>query len=101
MSRGLSLYRALLREHRNRLPPQMRSLGNSYLRNEFNLHRSAKDEHLGPFFKEWEDYLETLRRRSGTYGSNMRDSDIEGLSEDQKKQLAQLAEEAQKAGEQK
>ncbi len=65
------MYRALLREHRNRLPPQMQSLGNSYLRNEFNLHKNAKDEHLGPFYKEWEDYLETLRHRSGTLGSHM------------------------------
>jgi hypothetical protein len=76
----------------------MRSLGNSYLKNEFTLHKNAKEEHLGPFFKEWEDYLDTLRRRSGTFGSSMSDEEVKGLSEDQKKQLAQLAEEASKAG---
>ena len=80
------------------MPPEMRSLGNSYLKNEFNLHKNAKEEHLGPFFKEWEEYLETLRRRSGTFGSEMTDEVMDGLSEDQKKQLAQLAEEASKAG---
>ena len=53
---------------------------------------------MGPFFKEWEDYLDTLRRRSGTFGSSMSDEEVKGLSEDQKKQLAQLAEEASKAG---
>lgn len=94
MSRGLRLYRALLREHKNRLPPQMRKLGNDYVKNEFKLHASAKEEHLTPFFKEWDAYLETLRRRSGNFGSDM--DNIENLSDEQRQKLNELRAEASK-----
>ena len=59
MSKGTVLYRSILKAHKNRLPPELRKLGNDYVRNEFLAHKSAKDEHLAPFFKEWEGYLET------------------------------------------
>jgi hypothetical protein len=55
MGRAGSLYRALLRAHRHHLPPDMRQLGDTYVRAEFQRHRSAKDaKYISGFFAEWE-----------------------------------------------
>ena len=90
---GTYLYRALLREHR-RLPPAMRQMGNEYIRSEFKLHKSAKTEHLGPFFKAWEDYLSMLKKQHGSFGANM-DLDAKGkLNKEQIDKLAELKKES-------
>jgi len=36
----IPLYRRLLREHRNKLPPQERLLGDEYVKSEFRAHRN-------------------------------------------------------------
>jgi Complex1_LYR-like len=65
--RALGLYRSLLRAHKNHLPADMRQLGDSYVKSEFQLHKSAKKaEHLTAFFREWENYLEELLRTART-----------------------------------
>ena len=94
MSRGLVLFRSILRAHKNRLPQELRKLGNDYVRNEFKAHKSAKEEHLVPFFREWDAYLETLSIRSGTFGADMDRGEIVNMSDDQKKRLSDLKEEA-------
>ena len=41
----------------------MRGMGNAYLKNEFELHKTAKPEHLEKFYSGWEEYLHTLRQQ--------------------------------------
>lgn len=50
---ALRLYKALLRSHRAVLPEAMRSLGDAYVREEFQLHKTAKPQHLNGFFTQW------------------------------------------------
>lgn len=50
---SLRLYRAILRGHRTRLPPDLRHLGDAYVREEFKQHKTAKAEHLRGFFEGW------------------------------------------------
>jgi Complex1_LYR-like len=51
-----TLYRTLLRAHKRHLPPDMQSLGNSYLQSEFRAHRKATAAQAEAFFQAWNDY---------------------------------------------
>ena len=95
-NKGVGLYRAILKAHRNRLPLELRKLGNDYVRNEFKAHKAAKEEHLAPFLREWTGYLDTLSIRSGTFGSDMDRADIGALTDEQRQKLSQLKDEAEK-----
>ena len=95
-NKGVGLYRAILKAHKNRLPLELRKLGNDYVRNEFKAHKAAKEEHLAPFFREWTGYLDTLSIRSGTFGSDMARADIGALTDEQRQKLSQLKDEAEK-----
>ncbi len=37
----LNLYRCIIRLHRKKLPPALRTMGNTYVRHEFDLHKKA------------------------------------------------------------
>ena len=37
----LNLYRSIIRLHRKKLPPALRTMGNTYVRHEFELHKKA------------------------------------------------------------
>ena len=37
----LNLYRSIVRLHRKKLPPALRTMGNTYVRHEFDLHKKA------------------------------------------------------------
>jgi Complex1_LYR-like len=117
--RAISLYRNLLKAHKNHLPPEMRHLGDTYVKSEFKLHKKAKPEHLTAFFREWEKYLHELlvtarTRDSLSMGAGVDPSamaqtsealvfgrdlpkDIE-LQEEQRQQLEALKVEAEKLG---
>lgn len=82
-------YREILREHR-RLPPSMRHLGDSYVRNEFNLHKKAKPEHLEKFYNAWESYLENIKQKSNSFGSNMSPSLKKKMTDEQKLKMNDL-----------
>lgn len=118
-NRALTLYRSLLRVHKKHLPVEMRELGDTYIKSEFRLHKTAKPEQAEKFFEEWENYrsqiLMTARaqesRSSGSLddksgggsGSTVFDFGVDlppdaELSEEQREQLQQLREEATKAG---
>lgn len=57
----LPLYRALLRAHR-RLIPEMRALGDDYVKSEFRRHQKIDNPlHIVAFCREWKEYLEALR----------------------------------------
>ena len=102
--RAISLYRSILREHRRRLPANMRELGNSYVRSEFRLHKTAKDIHIEPFLEAWDKYLIMLKSRTtvgGRVGSDLPDDAKYALSEEQKTKLVELRNEAIKAAAEK
>lgn len=90
---ALGLYRTLLRLHRKRLPPDMRSMGDAVVKHEFREHRAARPEHLAPFFAEWLSYADRLQR--GQHLSQTpEDEDIERhMNEEQVKKLRQLRDE--------
>jgi hypothetical protein len=87
----LRLYRGIRRAH-SKLPPQMRDLGNEYVRNEFQLHKDAQPEHLRGFFQQWLDYLTHLAEAPdlGAPGENLDDTKLDNLSTEQAEQLAAL-----------
>lgn len=85
--RAISLYRSILRVHRDRLPYHMRILGNSYVRNEFKLHKDSSSRHLEPFFDEWEKYVEKVKGRTMAIGKDLSDSENNKLSSDQRSRL--------------
>jgi Complex1_LYR-like len=61
----IPLYRHLLRTHRQ-LPLEMRSLGDDYLKAEFNRHKQADNPvHIMGFLLEWNQYLDQLRFQFG------------------------------------
>lgn len=97
---SLRLYRALLRSHRAVLPPVMRDLGDSYVREEFKRHKSAQPQHLNAFFREWLHYLTQMNQQGqGGYGANLPDEYITTLSAEQKQSIEQLKKETQRAAE--
>ncbi|MEW5306968.1 MAG: hypothetical protein WDW38_005853 [Sanguina aurantia] len=59
----LSLYRSLLRAHREKLPGPMQVLGNSYIRHEFSSHLKAKTttQQWKEFGAQWQRYLEMIQ----------------------------------------
>ena len=64
---ALGLYRRILHSHKKYLPSEMRSLGDSYVKAEFKLHKNTTNEsQLNEFFQAWEQYhdqiLSTVRR---------------------------------------
>uniref|UniRef100_A0A7S0AQM6 Succinate dehydrogenase assembly factor 3 n=1 Tax=Minutocellus polymorphus TaxID=265543 RepID=A0A7S0AQM6_9STRA len=59
---ALNLYRSILRAHANHLPPNMRGLGDTYVKNEFRLHKATTNtEQLAQFYTEWQKYLDHLQ----------------------------------------
>jgi len=64
----IPLYRRLLRAHRN-LPPEMRPLGDSYVKSEFRRHREATNHaHIIGFLSQWKMYLDQIP--SGDHAPN-------------------------------
>lgn len=86
---ALSLYRSILRAHSNYLPPQMKQLGDSYVKNEFREHKDATNpEQLGQFFTAWEAYLDQVRnagRAKGAVSTGVLDErpNVSGIAEEE------------------
>eukprot|EP00977_Amphora_coffeiformis_P013036 scaffold3339_cov174-Amphora_coffeaeformis.AAC.4 len=113
-SRGVTLYRSILRAHKKFLPAEMKALGDTYVKAEFKAHKNAKPEHVTAFFQEWDNYLQqitvTARAKDSlaagggmddggvgevfAYGSDL-PPDVD-LSEQQLEQLRKLREETSK-----
>lgn len=89
------LYRHLLRIHR-RLPLEMRSLGDDYVKAEFQRHKTADNPvHIMGFLLEWNKYLSQLQTHlvgdSSTFrGVKMEDPMFEKMSNEQLGQLYEL-----------
>lgn len=51
--RVLSLYRKILREHRIKLTPEQRFLGDRYVKEEFKLNKKANEKQAQEFVYQW------------------------------------------------
>ncbi|GIL67669.1 hypothetical protein Vafri_21005 [Volvox africanus] len=97
----ISLYREVLKLHRERLPPPVRDLGDSYARSEFRSHLRGKTtmSQWTQFISEWRGYLATLRGEEHTITTNVNVSAelmtgvYDSLSEDQRKRVEMLQKE--------
>lgn len=97
----LALYRSVVRVHRERLPPQMRTLGDSLAKSEFrSVIKSPKttEKQWAAFYSEWRDYVMLLRGEAGDATSAATQSlqaSLDALSDDQRGRLDQLKSELQ------
>lgn len=57
---ALRLYRIIRTLHRQ-LPPDMRTVGDKYARDEFKRHQKAEQKHLISFFEQWVAYVHELQ----------------------------------------
>ncbi|KAL1727073.1 hypothetical protein EV714DRAFT_217967 [Schizophyllum commune] len=89
----IQLYRGILRGHRY-LPPEMRSLGDDYVKAEFRRHRKVDNPlHIIAFLTEWKLYLDQLPKNEGSINFSGRKLDpmlIEKMSAEQLGQLYEL-----------
>ena len=93
---ALKLYKGILRAHQ-RLPLEMRKIGDEYVRNEFKLHKKAETQHLQGFFKQWLQYLQHMSTVEDFKqpGKNFDENQLDQLNEEQATQLQELYEEIQ------
>ena len=90
----IPLYRALLKIHNAKLPPELRTMGNAYVKAEFRLHKTAKPEFVSTFMSQWNDYYDQLSSQGMSgYGKDM---DISVMSPEQLQKLEELKEETRK-----
>jgi len=97
----LHLYGRILRVHRH-LPPQMKALGNAYVRDEFRRHRIVTPEELATFTKGWKQYVAELERQVVTgdiRGVRLESRDVNSFRDDQLVQLHELKEASEKGDE--
>lgn len=108
-----TLYRSILRAHQRYLPLEMKGLGDSYVKAEFNMFKKVTDEaQLNQFYSQWNDYLDQLlqtarRKESISTGSLESSSDTAfgkhlpsdvSLTDEQMEQLQKLKEETERVG---
>ncbi len=79
----------------------MRTMGNSYVRNEFKLHKNAKPEHLVQFFDAWTKYIDQLQGRISGFGKKLSKEEQALLNPEQKAKLEELKVEIDKEAEAK
>ncbi|KAJ3322186.1 acetate non-utilizing protein 9 [Boothiomyces sp. JEL0866] len=89
----LELYKNIRRLHRQ-LPPDLRFIGNRYVKEEFRLHKTAKEQYIPGFIQGWTAYKEALedqvKLHSQVTGSKLSKEEVEALSPEQLGQLYEL-----------
>ncbi|KAL6896267.1 ACN9 domain-containing protein [Trichoderma longibrachiatum] len=86
----IPLYRRLLRAHRKYLPPDMRVLGDEYVKAEFRAHRNVDNPaHLIGFLSEWQMYAQQIEGESWV-GEKIDQSKLQKMSDEQIQQLYEL-----------
>lgn len=91
----LMLYRRILRAHRA-LPEVQRSIGDKYVKNEFQLHRDVDNPlHIVGFLTSWQDYLHMISNGKWQEGT-MSKSTLEKMSPEQVGQLYELMKETER-----
>uniref|UniRef100_H9H6V4 Succinate dehydrogenase assembly factor 3 n=1 Tax=Monodelphis domestica TaxID=13616 RepID=H9H6V4_MONDO len=100
VSRVRALYRRLLALHRA-LPPDLRALGDQYVKDEFRRHKGVGHEEALRFLREWERYAAALQQQTsgaaGTpLGARLTEEQLDHFNEEQIGQLQELMQEATK-----
>ncbi|RAL16240.1 succinate dehydrogenase assembly factor 3 [Aspergillus homomorphus CBS 101889] len=86
----IPLYRRILRVHRKKLEPEMRLLGDSYVKSEFRAHRSVENPlHIIGFLTEWQLYVQKLEG-DAWIGEKLDKSKLDKMSDQQIGQLYEL-----------
>ena len=92
----LRLYKDILRTHKQRLPFDLRKLGDDYVRNEWKLHTKAKGNILNQFLAKWNEYLHLIKQQHSNFGRDLSTDQKAKLSQNQQHQLETLKHEATK-----
>ena len=87
---NVRLYRSILLLHKQKLPSNMRNLGDSYVREEFKRHQDANAENVKLFVTEWSKYREMLQGQSSSFGTPIDGGVVSAMSDEQKEQLEKL-----------
>ncbi|XP_033115557.1 succinate dehydrogenase assembly factor 3, mitochondrial-like isoform X2 [Anneissia japonica] len=96
-----SLYKRILRLHQ-RLPMELKAIGDQYVKSEFKSHKMAKEEEVKVFMTEWMSYanqLEEQLRESGgriPIGNFISVEQLEDFRPEQVGQLYELHQETRK-----
>ncbi|KAL5358724.1 succinate dehydrogenase assembly factor 3, mitochondrial [Aspergillus floccosus] len=86
----LQLYRRILRVHRKKLDPEMRVLGDGYVKSEFRAHRNVENPlHIIGFLTEWQLYAQKLEGDTWV-GEKLDKSKLDKMSDQQIGQLYEL-----------
>ncbi|KAL2870763.1 succinate dehydrogenase assembly factor 3 [Aspergillus lucknowensis] len=86
----IPLYRRILRVHRKKLDPEMRILGDSYVKSEFRAHRSTDNPlHIIGFLTEWQLYAQKLEG-DAWIGEKLDKGKLDKMSDQQLGQLYEL-----------
>ncbi|KAG9597755.1 ACN9-domain-containing protein, partial [Aureobasidium melanogenum] len=86
----IPLYRRLLRGHRKHLPPEMRVLGDEYVKSEFRAHRNVDNPiHIIGFLTEWQGYAQQIEGEKWR-GEKMDKAKIDKMSDEQIAQMYEL-----------
>ncbi|KAI1802239.1 ACN9-domain-containing protein [Daldinia bambusicola] len=92
----IHLYRRLLRAHRKHLDPEMRVLGDEYVKAEFRAHRNVDNPaHLIGFLTQWQLYAQDIEGKSWV-GDKLDPAKVEKMSDQQIGQLYELMKAIQK-----
>ncbi|KAI0464893.1 hypothetical protein LJB42_000106 [Komagataella kurtzmanii] len=90
----LKLFREILRAHRQ-LPALQRSLGDSYVKQEFKLHKNTDNPiHIVGFLQSWQDYLQMISD-SQWKDYKLSKQELDKMSPEQVGQLYELMKETQ------
>ncbi|EGW30267.1 acetate non-utilizing protein 9, mitochondrial [Spathaspora passalidarum NRRL Y-27907] len=95
----LVLYRSILRAHVHKLPKDLRSLGDHYVKDEFKAHKKIDNPlHIVAFLTQWQDYLRQIDHGSWLH-NKLKHEDLEKMSPDQIGQLYELMKAAKRVDE--
>ncbi|KAI6217856.1 Succinate dehydrogenase assembly factor 3 [Aphelenchoides fujianensis] len=89
-------YKRILRLHYG-LPPELRLMGDVYVRDEFRRHKAVPRDQALVFLKEWTDYCSQLSKQlsnrgivRGVLGADLRPEFLDRFSDEQIRQLYEL-----------
>ena len=99
---ALSMYRQVLRTHRDRLPPPMRDMGDNYIRDEMRRHGEAQttQQQWKTFVSEWQKYLNMLLGQADlpNTSGDIPAAVLDAMTPEQKQQFLDLKDETSKLG---
>ncbi|XP_007440973.1 succinate dehydrogenase assembly factor 3, mitochondrial [Python bivittatus] len=100
-----TLYKKILQLHRV-LPPELKALGDQYVKDEFRRHKSISLQEAQNFLQEWENYAMMLWQQANQhaqnatnqphFGAHLSEEKLNALRDEQLGQLQELMQEATK-----